>query len=41
MPSCSSTGSRKTGKKKVKVTYLGNGSTESATETVTINVRRR
>ncbi len=31
----------KTGKKKVKVSYLGNGSTESASETVTINVRRR
>ena len=31
----------KTGKKKVKVSYLGNGSTESASETITINVRRR
>jgi 5'-nucleotidase len=31
----------KTGKKKVKVSYLGNGSTESASETVTITVRRR
>jgi 5'-nucleotidase len=30
-----------TGKKKVKVSYLGNASTESASETVTIRVRRR
>ena len=29
-----------TGKKKVKVSYLGNGSTEPASETVTIRVRR-
>ncbi len=41
MPSSSSTASATTGKKKVKVSYLGNASTESASETVTINVRRR